>query len=179
MGNEKIDFYFEETGEYAPREGYPVVQRNNIAAIVKFQNQYLLLFWNEVAYDGSLITGGIDEGEDKEEAARREVMEESGYYDIKSITKVEAVNVSRFFVEHKGQNREAFYFPYLVELNSLSQNEIDEYEKKEHSCKWIDREDLDSIVLFENHRKMLNKALEVTDSKDNKQKVKNLSSIKS
>ena len=74
MGNEKIDFYFEETGEYAPREGYPVVQRNNIAAIVKFQNQYLLLFWNEVAYDGSLITGWLDEGEDKEEAARREVM---------------------------------------------------------------------------------------------------------
>ncbi len=172
---ENVDFYFEEKGEYAPREGYPIVKRNNIAAIVKFENQYLLLSWNEVAYDGSLITGGIDEGEDKEDAVRREVIEESGYYDIKAITKVDATNVSKFFVEHKGQNREAFYYPYLVELNSLSQHEVDEYEKKEHSCRWIPREDLENIALFENHRKMLNKALEVIDSKNNMSKVKKMS----
>lgn len=46
--------------------------------------------------------------------------EETGYYDIKSIKPVDAINVSRFFVEHKNQNREAIYYPYLVELNSLA-----------------------------------------------------------
>lgn len=172
---EKIAFYYEEKGAYAPREGFPFVKRENIAAIVKFQNQYLLLSWNEVAYDGSLITGGIDEGEDKETAVKREVEEESGYYDIESVTPVDAINVSKFFVEHKGQNREAYYYPYLVELASLAQKSVDDYEKKEHSCRWVKREDLDSITLFENHRRMLNKALEVTNSKKNNQKVKYLS----
>ena len=70
---EKIAFYFEEKGAYAPREGFPFVTRKNIAAIVKFQSQYLFLSWNEVAYDGSLVTGGIDDGEDKESAVKREV----------------------------------------------------------------------------------------------------------
>lgn len=173
---EKIAFYYEEKGAYAPREGFPFVKRENIAAVVKFQNQYLLLVWNEVAYDGSLITGGIEEGEDKESTVRREVEEESGYYDIASIQPIDAINVSRFFVEHKGQNREAYYYPYLVELASLAQNSVDDYEKKEHSCRWVEKDKLDSIVLFENHRRMLNKALEVTDSKDNKTKVKRMSS---
>ncbi len=158
---EKIAFYYEEKGAYAPKVGIPFVRRNNIAAIIKFQNQYLFLSWNEVAYDGSLVTGGIDEGEDKLEAVKREVIEETGYYDIHSITPIDAINVSKFFVEHKNQNREAVYYPYLVELTSLNQIGIQDNEKKEHSWIWVDEKDLDSVNLFENHRKMLNVSLKV------------------
>lgn len=170
---EKIAFYFEEKGAYAPREGFPFVERKNIAAIVKFQNQYLFLSWNEVAYDGSLVTGGIDEGEDKETAVKREVEEETGYFDIESVTPVDAINVSRFFVEHKGQNREAYYYPYLVTLKSLDQRSVDDYEKKEHSCSWVSADELDSINLFENHKKMLEAALAM-ENKINTQKVKKI-----
>ena len=53
---EKIAFYFEEKGAYAPREGFPFVTRKNIAAIVKFQSQYLFLFltqgFEEIGEDG-------------------------------------------------------------------------------------------------------------------------------
>ena len=156
---EKIVFSFIEKGEYAPREGVPFVKRENIAAIIKYERQYLFLSWNETNYNNSLVTGGVDKNENYEDAVKREVMEETGYYDIKSITKVDCVNVSKFFVEHKKQNREAVYYPYLVELKSLSKNEIADFEKREHTCFWVDADKLDQVQLFENHRMMLEKAI--------------------
>jgi hypothetical protein len=82
------------------------------------------------------------------------------YYDIKSITPISAINISKFFVEHKNQNREATYYPYLVILNSLNQQMVSEEEKQEHSLIWVLKDKLDEIDLFENHRYMLNKAIE-------------------
>jgi len=158
---EKINFYYTETGAYAPKEGLPFVRRNNIAAIIKYQNQYLFLSWNEVNYENSLVTGGIDQGEKNENAVLREVTEETGYFDIKKIIPVDAVNVSRFYVEHKNQNREAVYYPYLVELNSLKKRNVNAFEVKEHTCIWIEKEHLNKINLFKNHKKMLESALEL------------------
>lgn len=152
---DNVKFYFTEKGEYAPKDGLPYVRRKNIAAIIKFEDQYLFLSWNETNYSNSLVTGGVDEGEVCEEAVKREVIEETGYFDIKSITKVDCINVSRFYVEHKNQNREAVYYPYLVELGSLDKRDVEEYEKKEHTCVWVPKDELDKVPLFENHRKML------------------------
>ncbi len=156
---DKIKFYYEEKGEYAPREGYEFVQRKNIAAIIKYEEQYLFLGWNEVNYQNSLVTGGIDDDEDIVEAVKREVIEETGYYDFKSITNVDCINVSKFFVEHKKQNREAIYHPFLVELNSLNRKDTELSEQKEHTCIWVDINDMDKINLFENHEKMFKAAV--------------------
>lgn len=175
---QNIAFYYDEKGSYAPRAGIPFVQRNNIAAIIKFQKQYLFLSWKEVAYDSTLVTGGIENGEDQEGAVKREVEEETGYYDIESITPVDAINVSRFFVEHKNQNREAYYYPYLVVLRSLAQKEVAREEKKEHSWTWVEEDCLDSVKLFDNHRKMLEGALKAINSSNNNQKVKKISTTK-
>ncbi len=154
MENENIKFYYEEKGEYAPKTGYEFVQRKNIAAIIKYENQYLFLKWNKVNYQNSLVTGGINDNEDKIEAVKREVIKETGYYDFKKISEVDCINISRFFVEQKKQNREAIYYPYLVELNSLNKNDTELSEQMEHTCIWVDTNNIDKIDLFENHEKM-------------------------
>lgn len=156
---ENIDFEYIEKGEYAPRENYPWVKRENIAIIVQYKDEYLFLAWNEVNYQNSLVTGGIKKKEKKEDAIKRELEEETGYKDIKEIIPIDAINISKFFVEHKKQNREAIYYPYLVILNSKEQQVISKEEKKEHSLIWIEKENLDTANLFDNHRYMLNKAL--------------------
>ena len=150
-----VAFIYEEKGEYAPRDGYEFVKRDNVAAIIKYQDEYLLLKFNEVNYSKSLVTGGIEKDENMIEATKREVIEETGYLDIDSVTPINCVNISKFFVEHKGQNREATYYPFLVELKSKKKVDIADKEKKEHSCIWVKSNDLDKIDIFDNHRKML------------------------
>ena len=155
----KIAFIFEEKGEYAPREGYEVVKRNNIAAIIKYQKEILLLNYNNVNYSMSLVTGGVEDGEEMLDAVRREVIEETGYSDIKSVTPIDCINISRFFVEHKNQNREATYYPFLVILNSKDRIEIAKEEANEHKCVWVPIEDLEATNIFDNHRQMINAAI--------------------
>ena len=156
----KIAFIYDEQGEYAPREGFDFVKRDNIAAIIKFQNEYLLLEYNNVNYSRSLVTGGIEKDEDKTASVKREVIEETGYLDIESITPVDCINVSRFFVEHKHQNREATFYPFLVTLKSKQKVDIAVEEEQEHKCIWIDEKRIDEIDIFDNHRRMLNAAME-------------------
>lgn len=137
----------------------PFVRRNNIAAIIKYKNRYLFLAWNEVGYENSLVTGGIDKEEEKETVVIREVEEETGYFDIKKITPIDAINVSKFYVEHKNEKREAIYYPFLVELNLLRQKTMDVSEIKEHTCIWVGKDHLNKIHLYENHQRMLECAL--------------------
>lgn len=52
---EKVAFYYVEKGKYAPKEGIPYVRRENIAAVITYKGKYLLLSWNEVDYEKSLV----------------------------------------------------------------------------------------------------------------------------
>ena len=152
---DKISFVYDEKGEYAPKKGLEFVKRKNIAAIIKYRNKYLLLDYKNLNYSKSLVTCGIEQDEDMIKAVTREVIEETGYIDIKSIEPVDCINISRFYVAHKKQNREATYYPFLVTLNSKERIDIKEEESREHDCIWIPEKDLDTTDIFENHKLMI------------------------
>lgn len=108
-----------EPGEYAPKPNIPFTERKNIALIIYYENKFCLLKYNNVNYK-SLVTGGIEELESPKACAIRELEEETGYYDIDKIIEVEkGIHAAKFYVEHKKQNRKAYYYPYLIILKSL------------------------------------------------------------
>ena len=165
LKNENNCLIYIEKGKYAPRSDLLFVERKNVAVIIKYLNQYLFLSWNEVDYQMSLVTGGINDEETFEDASRRETIEETGYYDIDSIIPIDALNISEFFVEHKNENRRAIYYPYLVTLKTLKRRNVTQEENKKHTCIWYDEKHFNNIDLFDNHRYMLNKSKDLTDNK--------------
>ena len=123
------------------RQGFPVVPRQIIIAIVKHPTEpkYAMLNWSHNGYR-TFVIGGIEAGETPEEAARREIAEEIGFKNIKSISKIGNQIVSVFHAAHKGENRIAFAQGLLVELEDLGADEVTPEEKAKHSLEWVSEE---------------------------------------
>lgn len=143
---------FVDTSATAPREGLPFVERNAITAIVRDPKtgNYLGLRWKEVDWE-TFVTGGIEEGQTAEEAARAEVLEETGYKNLRLITELPRFH-SKFFHPPKGVNRFAHFRSFLFELENDEQAPLSAEEQKKHECVWLNREELETFRLPEGHR---------------------------
>lgn len=84
----------------------------------------------------SVVMGGIEEGESVEEAARRELLEESGYTDIAGLSVAETVVAYEFFAEHKDENRIAYTHAVAIQLGSLDKQEVSAEEQAAQVLKW-------------------------------------------
>ena len=145
--------YFPTTsGDDAIRADKPTVKRKMITAIVKHwqEDKIFVLDWEKFNWH-SFILGGIDDGETAEEAAKREVIEESGYSDIKSIRKIGFETHSQFFARHKDENRYSISDCFVIELGS------DKYEKpeiehtKNHTGKWLNSKEVADYINLNNN----------------------------
>jgi leucyl-tRNA synthetase len=89
--------------------------------------------------------GGIDDGETIEQAALREVAEESGYTDV-TIKKVLPAAVSVYYRStRENRTKRAVKNVVLAELNSYDHNNLefaDEYEKDAYDVLWMSKEEL-------------------------------------
>lgn len=104
--------------------------RNTCYGIVLNGNK-LLVVYNEVEHDYSLVGGGIEIGESPENALKREFIEESGYL-IENLR--EFVNIDCFWVKRNGETMETDAIFYLAKVNELDiQNPTEDF----HTPKWI------------------------------------------
>ena len=129
------------------RDGEPFVERQAIAAIVKHwsEDTYIGLKWKKVDWD-TIITGGIDEGQTAEEAARREIQEETGYKNLKLVRQLGNVH-SKFFHVPKNENRFAHFSVFQFELTNGERDEMADEEKQIHDVVWLTRNEMEAFRL--------------------------------
>ncbi|MBT7102541.1 class I tRNA ligase family protein [archaeon] len=125
--------------ECPPREGKRHAPRTVVQAIVKHpkENKIIQIQWKKFDWN-TFVIGGAEEGETLEEAVKREVYEETGYKNIKSIKKIGFEMRSEWYALHKDENRYAYMNAFFVELSDLKKDEIADEEKEKHVVAWVD-----------------------------------------
>jgi len=125
------------------KEGAPIVVRNNIHAIVynPKDDTYLCLDWLKHPWQ-TFVVGGVEEGEDAIEGAKREVLEEAGYKNIKFMKELRHSVESYYYAAHKNENRISYTTPLLFELIDDEKEPLDETESSEHKHFWMSFADI-------------------------------------
>ncbi|MFA6601723.1 MAG: leucine--tRNA ligase [Candidatus Paceibacterota bacterium] len=131
-----------------PRSGKKTIERRTIHAIVHDPktNKFLGLKWKKFDWH-TFIVGGVEPGEDLVEAAKREVLEETGYSDIKLVKVLGEPIRAEYFAAHKDENRVAITTSVLFELVSETRKEVAREEKEKHEAVWLDYGQLNSEVM--------------------------------
>ncbi len=130
------------------RDDAPIVSREVVCGVVKHPKEDNFLIAKPVGSDfWSPVMGGIDGGESPEQAIRRELVEESGYTDIRSTKTFDQVLSSEFFAQHKKENRIAYVHTVLVELGSMTKVEVSQEEQGQQELKWVSRAEVSRLCV--------------------------------
>lgn len=83
-----------------------------------------------------LASGGLDDGEDYEAAALRELREESGYSDVKKLIKLGGPTYSYYYNSNKDSNRRSFSYMYLAVLDKNEKTEQSLESHEQFKVEW-------------------------------------------
>jgi len=111
------------------------------------------LKWKDVDWD-TLITGGIEEGQTAEKAARQEVTEETGYKNLRLVARLPRYQ-ARFWHVPKEVNRVAHFQNFFFELENDEQESVAADEQKKHDYVWLSKEEMMQFRLPEGHRLLM------------------------
>jgi leucyl-tRNA synthetase len=123
-------------------EGQPLVPRTNIIALIRHAKtgKYLCLKWKEQPWT-TFVIGGVEDGEDPVEAAKREIAEEAGIPDARLVRVLGAPLQTDYNAAHKKQNRRSTTIPILFETDSEPTG-IGAEELAIHEPFWMDESEL-------------------------------------
>src|SRR3989344_5752186 len=151
-----IEPTYEQTTEPGKiRANEPFDHREAIIAIVKHwaEDKYVALKWREVAW-GTFITGGIEEGQTPETAAKAELLEEVGYTDAKFIKDFGVVH-GKFYHVPKKTNRNAHAHVVYLELQSDAKKPVAAEEESIHEVLWLNTDELKKFLTPDTHQHAL------------------------
>lgn len=133
--------------ENKPRDDKEWVYRENVVLLVKHwkKNQFLYIDYNKQNWK-CFISGGIESNESPKEAAIRELKEESGFYNVKTICEMPYQMANVFYAAHKGVNRYSIVTAFYVELFDGEKTDLAKEESEEHVVKWGSPQELYGIL---------------------------------
>ena len=130
-----------------PRDGKKNAPRTVVQGIVKHwgKDEVVQIVWKGLSWK-TFVIGGAEEREDVESAVRREVREETGYTNVRSVRRITPEIRSEWYADHKDENRYARMNIFLVELGGPEREEMTEEEKKKHDVLWVPRSAIPSFA---------------------------------
>lgn len=151
--------YFEDPRS-KPIEGVPTVDRDSINAVLfdPKTDKVLCLDWPKFDWH-TFIIGGIDKGEDPVNCAEREVLEETGYKNVRLVAIMGKIRAG-YYAAHKKENRVSTADCILFELIDDEQFPIKESETTNHFFKWIPKDDVAAFINLTSQSHLWKMALE-------------------
>lgn len=137
-------FYSAKAGDKdVARPDKKTIKRKTAYALVynPKTDSFLGLDWTKFGWHSGVI-GGVDDGESYEDAARREILEETGYANIKFIKNIGLESHSLFFAAHKDINRYAYGQGMLFELVDEKREKVLDEDVKNHNAVWIKADEM-------------------------------------
>lgn len=143
-----------------PRDGKENTFRKMVLVVLynPKTDKYLTLKWKKLPWT-SFITGGVEGDEDRVEAAKREIAEETGYTDVKLVRSL-GLREAFFFAEHKDVNRKVHGEHFLFELVSDTQVPVAQEESEIHEAQWLTLDELKKINVQHAEGEIIIRALE-------------------
>lgn len=128
-------------------DGKETIDRKGVDVILKHwdKDEYFCLEWNVKGWK-SYIHGGIEKGENLEEAAIREAKEESGYKNMKVIGQIGGEIHSEFFATHKDINRRLIRNCVYIELIDGEHENPKEKDVKNHKGLWVKKDKVNQFI---------------------------------
>ena len=144
--------YFKGIGEETLNQNAETKFRTSVIAVIKNEEDNTYLCVEALKRNcKSFVLGGIEEGETPEEAAIREVKEETGYVDI-SINRKSIFELhNHFYAAYKGVNRYAILYVVFGTLKSKKREKLSEEEFNKQKTIWIKRENLQDFLTLNNN----------------------------
>lgn len=144
---------FKGTGADAPVESEKRDLRSSVYVIIKHweKDEYVCLDWEKFGWK-SFVIGGIEEEEKSEDAAVREMEEETGFKNVKKIIKIGGETHNNYNARHKKVgNRYVKGVCYFIELKDGEQSETSEEHTQNHKFLWVKKEDVKNFLNLGGH----------------------------
>jgi leucyl-tRNA synthetase family protein len=144
------------SGDDAVRADIEFKPRNAVMAILKHweNDEYLCIEWKDHEMR-TFPSGGIEDGETPEDAAVREVREETGYENIVIEKQLGGIEFIEFYHQRKKTNVRAQFRYLLGRLEDGARLEPSPEEAALHKVVWKKKEELPNFLMLKEKRRIL------------------------